>query len=147
LLLLRLSRYVPEEVRATVMNFFRVPLNLIVCLVLYNVSLDFSRTPSHGLRSLTHQRALLFRLLQIASLSEFTVFLICTACLLPALFCQVCIARAAIVHRLQFSEQHLCCLALIVVQIQLVALTVESPEMSKKTGQSESELQVLTASH
>lgn len=31
-------RYVPEEVRATVMNFFRVPLNMIVVVVLANVS-------------------------------------------------------------------------------------------------------------
>lgn len=31
------SQYVPEEVRATVMNLFRVPLNLFVCVVLYNV--------------------------------------------------------------------------------------------------------------
>ena len=32
------SKYVPEETRATVMNIFRVPLNLIVVLVLLNVS-------------------------------------------------------------------------------------------------------------
>jgi MFS family permease len=32
------SRYVPEEVRATVMNLFRVPLNLIVVFVLSNIS-------------------------------------------------------------------------------------------------------------
>lgn len=54
------SRYVPEEVRATVMNMFRMPLNLIVVLVLYN----------------------------IASLSEASVFLVCGACLLPAIVCQ-----------------------------------------------------------
>ena len=33
------SQYVPEEVRSTVMNFFRIPLNLFVCLILYNVAL------------------------------------------------------------------------------------------------------------
>lgn len=33
------SRYVPEEVRSTIMNLFRVPLNLFVCVVLYNASL------------------------------------------------------------------------------------------------------------
>jgi hypothetical protein len=70
------GKYVPEEVRATTMNFFRVPLNLIVVCVLSN----------------------------IGKLSEFAVFLLCTACLLPALLCQ----------------------------IQLVALTVESPDIGKK---------------
>lgn len=29
--------YVPEEVRATLMNFFRIPLNIIVVVVLYQV--------------------------------------------------------------------------------------------------------------
>ena len=33
------SAYVPEEVRATIINIFRIPLNLFVCTVLYNVSL------------------------------------------------------------------------------------------------------------
>jgi MFS family permease len=33
------SQYVPEEVRSTVMNFFRIPLNLFVCIILYNVAL------------------------------------------------------------------------------------------------------------
>lgn len=32
------SSYVPEEMRATIINFFRIPLNLFVCMVLYNVS-------------------------------------------------------------------------------------------------------------
>eukprot|EP00217_Crustomastix_stigmatica_P016284 CAMPEP_0183799658 /NCGR_PEP_ID=MMETSP0803_2-20130417/22369_1 /TAXON_ID=195967 /ORGANISM="Crustomastix stigmata, Strain CCMP3273" /LENGTH=450 /DNA_ID=CAMNT_0026044363 /DNA_START=30 /DNA_END=1379 /DNA_ORIENTATION=- len=32
------ASYVPEEVRSTIMNFFRIPLNLFVCVVLYNVS-------------------------------------------------------------------------------------------------------------
>jgi MFS family permease len=30
------SKYIPEECRATVINLFRVPLNIIVCIVLYN---------------------------------------------------------------------------------------------------------------
>ena len=34
------SQHVPEEMRATIINFFRIPLNLFVCIVLYNV-----RTP------------------------------------------------------------------------------------------------------
>ena len=33
------SEYVPEETRATIINIFRIPLNLFVCTVLYNVSL------------------------------------------------------------------------------------------------------------
>lgn len=32
------SQYVPEHLRSTLINFFRVPLNLFVCIVLYNVS-------------------------------------------------------------------------------------------------------------
>lgn len=31
------AQYVPEEMRATIINFFRFPLNLFVCLVLQNV--------------------------------------------------------------------------------------------------------------
>ena len=31
------AQYVPEEMRATIINFFRIPLNLFVCLVLQNV--------------------------------------------------------------------------------------------------------------
>ncbi|XP_020277338.1 molybdate-anion transporter-like [Asparagus officinalis] len=32
------SQYVPEEARSTIMNFFRIPLNMFVCVVLYNVN-------------------------------------------------------------------------------------------------------------
>lgn len=32
------SQYIPEEARSTIMNFFRIPLNVFVCIVLYNVS-------------------------------------------------------------------------------------------------------------
>lgn len=32
------SQYIPEEARSTIMNFFRIPLNIFVCVVLYNVS-------------------------------------------------------------------------------------------------------------
>jgi len=31
------AQYIPEEQRATIMNFFRIPLNIFVCVVLYNV--------------------------------------------------------------------------------------------------------------
>ena len=31
------AAHVPEEMRATIINFFRIPLNLFVCIVLYNV--------------------------------------------------------------------------------------------------------------
>ncbi|URE33726.1 hypothetical protein MUK42_07371 [Musa troglodytarum] len=30
------SQYIPEEARSTIMNFFRIPLNIFVCVVLYN---------------------------------------------------------------------------------------------------------------
>lgn len=33
------ATYVPEDIRSTVMNCFRIPLNLFVCIVLYNVAL------------------------------------------------------------------------------------------------------------
>lgn len=33
------AQYVPEDVRSTVMNFFRIPLNLFVCVILYNVAM------------------------------------------------------------------------------------------------------------
>lgn len=37
------SQYVPEDLRATILNLFRIPLNLFVCLVLYNVgTIDLS---------------------------------------------------------------------------------------------------------
>nr|GMC98624.1 molybdate-anion transporter-like [Ipomoea batatas] len=32
------SQYIPEEARSTIMNFFRIPLNIFVCIVLYNVA-------------------------------------------------------------------------------------------------------------
>ena len=31
------AQHVPEEMRATIINFFRIPLNAFVCIVLYNV--------------------------------------------------------------------------------------------------------------
>ncbi|KAI3471245.1 hypothetical protein Pfo_027908 [Paulownia fortunei] len=44
------SQYIPEEARSTIMNFFRIPLNIFVCIVLYNVSpLDLSYVFTHGL--------------------------------------------------------------------------------------------------
>lgn len=32
------ARYLPEDARATIINFFRIPLNFFVCAILYNVS-------------------------------------------------------------------------------------------------------------
>ena len=37
------SQYIPEEARSTIMNFFRIPLNIFVCIVLYNVCLHSSK--------------------------------------------------------------------------------------------------------
>ncbi|GIL74576.1 hypothetical protein Vretimale_2257 [Volvox reticuliferus] len=33
------ARFIPEETRSTIINMFRVPLNLFVCVILYNVHL------------------------------------------------------------------------------------------------------------
>lgn len=33
------AAYVPEDMRSTILNCFRIPLNLFVCIILYNVSL------------------------------------------------------------------------------------------------------------
>lgn len=38
------SQYIPEEARSTIMNFFRIPLNIFVCIVLYNVSSNLFHT-------------------------------------------------------------------------------------------------------
>eukprot|EP00898_Chlorokybus_atmophyticus_P002490 jgi/Chlat1/3241/Chrsp22S03424 len=38
-----LASYVPEERRATILKLFRIPLNLFVCIVLYNVTTDVSK--------------------------------------------------------------------------------------------------------
>ncbi|KAH7387716.1 hypothetical protein KP509_16G037800 [Ceratopteris richardii] len=32
------SQYVPEESRSTILNFFRIPVNIFVCVILYNVN-------------------------------------------------------------------------------------------------------------
>ncbi|KAI7995624.1 Molybdate-anion transporter, partial [Camellia lanceoleosa] len=45
------SQYIPEEVRSTIMNFLRIPLNIFVCVVLYNLPVKyvsvFSTHPTH----------------------------------------------------------------------------------------------------
>ena len=33
------AHYVPEDLRSTILNCFRIPLNLFVCVILYNVAL------------------------------------------------------------------------------------------------------------
>ena len=42
------AAHVPEEMRATIINFFRIPLNLFVCVVLYNVSLLHCLSAMHS---------------------------------------------------------------------------------------------------
>lgn len=37
------ANYVPEELRATIINIFRIPLNAFVCIVLGNVSFHAAR--------------------------------------------------------------------------------------------------------
>ncbi|XP_059442514.1 uncharacterized protein LOC132174837 [Corylus avellana] len=45
------SQYIPEEARSTIMNFFRIPLNIFVCIVLYNVD-GFPMTIMFGMCSI-----------------------------------------------------------------------------------------------
>ncbi|XP_042948774.1 molybdate-anion transporter-like isoform X1 [Carya illinoinensis] len=45
------SQYIPEEARSTIMNFFRIPLNIFVCVVLYNVD-AFPMTVMFGMCSI-----------------------------------------------------------------------------------------------
>ncbi|MCO5557381.1 hypothetical protein L7F22_010944 [Adiantum nelumboides] len=45
------SQFVPEESRSTILNFFRIPVNVFVCLVLYNVD-AFPITVMFGMCSL-----------------------------------------------------------------------------------------------
>ncbi|KAL5539742.1 hypothetical protein UlMin_043843 [Ulmus minor] len=45
------SQYIPEEARSTIMNFFRIPLNIFVCVVLYNVD-GFPITVMFGMCSI-----------------------------------------------------------------------------------------------
>ncbi|CAB4302080.1 unnamed protein product [Prunus armeniaca] len=45
------SQYIPEEARSTIMNFFRIPLNIFVCIVLYNVD-AFPMTVMFGMCSI-----------------------------------------------------------------------------------------------
>jgi len=62
------SRYIPEEVRATMMNFFRVPLNLIVVVVL----------------------------MKIGSMAETSVYSLTALFLITALICQVLLLQITI---------------------------------------------------
>ncbi|KXZ48039.1 hypothetical protein GPECTOR_31g403 [Gonium pectorale] len=34
------ARFIPEETRSTIINMFRIPLNLFVCVILYNIRLE-----------------------------------------------------------------------------------------------------------
>lgn len=42
------AHYVPEELRATIINIFRIPLNLFVCVVLYKVRACAGGLGTHG---------------------------------------------------------------------------------------------------
>ena len=55
------AAHVPEEMRATIINFFRIPLNLFVCIVLYNVSSAPLRQPSLHSPHPVHCAAPLYR--------------------------------------------------------------------------------------
>ncbi len=80
------SQYVPEEMRATIINFFRIPLNLFVCIVLYNVrALPFPL-------ALSLQPRCLRRALQCAGPPFPHTF--CRHCQLPLLFLMLLTVRA-----------------------------------------------------
>lgn len=51
------SQHVPEEARATIINFFRIPLNLFVCIVLYNVSATLTHLITFLLHHLPSEKA------------------------------------------------------------------------------------------
>ncbi|KAI3950267.1 hypothetical protein MKX01_016915 [Papaver californicum] len=64
------SQYIPEEARSTIMNFFRVPLNIFVCVVLYNVN-AFPITVMFGMCSIFQFMAsILQRRLMVVSEKE-----------------------------------------------------------------------------
>jgi len=63
------SQYIPEEARSTIMNFFRIPLNLFVCVVLYNVS------NQKNLRETPISRFMFFFLKKILTMKELKDFI------------------------------------------------------------------------
>ncbi|GBG76968.1 hypothetical protein CBR_g23298 [Chara braunii] len=64
------SDYVPEESRSTIMNFFRIPLNMFVCIVLFNVSVFPIGSMFAMCAALLVAAALLTRRLLILSTTE-----------------------------------------------------------------------------
>ena len=69
------AAHVPEEMRSTIMNFFRIPLNIFVCMVLYNVSLSADcacKTCQHMCCTVSPVTSILgcFIYLQVHSLAE-----------------------------------------------------------------------------
>ncbi|KAJ3682140.1 hypothetical protein LUZ60_014713 [Juncus effusus] len=64
------SQYIPEEARSTIMNFFRIPLNIFVCVVLYNVN-AFPITIMFGMCSIfLFMASVLQRRLMIVSIAD-----------------------------------------------------------------------------
>ncbi|OVA14753.1 Protein of unknown function DUF791 [Macleaya cordata] len=64
------SQYIPEEARSTIMNFFRIPLNIFVCIVLYNVN-AFPITIMFGMCSIfLFMASILQRRLMVVSETE-----------------------------------------------------------------------------
>ncbi|CAH2048400.1 unnamed protein product [Thlaspi arvense] len=86
------SQYIPEEARSTIMNFFRIPLNIFVCLVLYNVSFRL---------------LILSRLLQDGSVDAFpmtVMFGMCSVFLFVASILQRRLMNVAEVHKSRSQE-------------------------------------------
>lgn len=72
------SQYIPEEARSTIMNFFRIPLNIFVCLVLYNVSflalVLFRLLPDSGLVSLLSRNITFHPVIHLSSVLNLQAF-------------------------------------------------------------------------
>ena len=85
------SVYVPEEMRSTIINIFRMPLNLFVCTVLYNVSLR-ARNPPSG-PHLTFASA---SVPQVNMFSTSTYFGMCSGFLLLAAYFQIALYRTSL---------------------------------------------------
>jgi hypothetical protein len=74
------SKYIPEQTRATIMNFFRVPLNAIVVIILCNVITPFLFVLSFEISNfLLNPFFLIFKIvvLKVGALSTEQVFSAC----------------------------------------------------------------------
>lgn len=76
------SQYIPEEARSTIMNFFRVPLNIFVCIVLYNVRKFISSSSLSGKKLIIWK--ICFMVLQVDAFPITIMFGMCSIFLFVA---------------------------------------------------------------